>query len=187
MNNSSEQNLGLIQVITGDGKGKTTSALGLVLRAVGAGFKIAIVLFDKGGEGHYSERKALRERFSDSVDLFVTGRDRIDPVTSQFDFSIIDLDREEAERGLSIARNALSGGKYDLVILDEINSTVNLGMLKEAEVLEAISKKQPHTEVVLTGRNAPAAFIEIADLVSEVVNRKHYYTNGVVARKGIDF
>ena len=177
----------MIHIITGDGKGKTTAALGLVLRAVGAGFKVAIIFFDKGGEGHYSERKALRERFSDSVMFQSFGRDRIDPQTGRFDFTIVDEDREQAERALALARDALSSGVYSLVVLDEIISTVGTLMLSEKNVLDVLAQKNPSTEVVLTGRNAPESFMDLADLVSEVKMIKHYYYSGVKAREGIDY
>lgn len=183
---SSPQGRGLIQVYTGDGKGKTTAALGLAVRAVGAGKKVAIVYFDKGGD-HYSERAALSARFNDAIDFFGTGLDRIDPETGRFRFGVTDADREEAESGLAVARALFSEARHDLVVLDEVNTTVSLGMLDEDAVLAAIAGKPEHTELVLTGRNAPASFRGIADLVSEMTLVDHYFYRGVPAREGLDF
>ncbi len=177
---------GLIQVYTGDGKGKTTAALGLAVRAAGAGLKAAIVYFDKGGT-HYSERSALAERFKGVIDFFATGLDRIDPKTGQFRLGVSPHDKAEAEKGLVMACRLLNGKQYDLVVLDEINSAVSLGMLGEEAVLEVLKAKPPETELVLTGRHAPESFIELADLVSEIKDVKHYFDEGVAARRGIDY
>lgn len=177
---------GLIQVYTGDGKGKTTAALGLTIRAVGAGKRVGIVYFDKGGEGHYSERKVLRERFSDVVEYVATGRDRIDPETGRFDFSRTETDLAEARRGIEAARAMFKKG-YDVVVLDELCSTVSLQMLPEEEALRLLEEKPPQTELILTGRNAPASFLACAALVTNMQLKTHYFYAGVSAREGIDF
>lgn len=177
------QGFGLIQVITGNGKGKTTSATGLMVRAVGAAKKVGVVYFDKGGESHYFERDILRNL---GVDLVATGRDRIDPVTGRFDFSIQDVDRAEAVRGLLEVQRMFDAG-YDLIVLDEINSTTDLGMIAVEDVLVLLKKKPANTELVLTGRNVPQAFRDRAHLISEVGLKKHYFYSGVKAREGIDF
>ncbi|OGL63399.1 hypothetical protein A3C09_04355 [Candidatus Uhrbacteria bacterium RIFCSPHIGHO2_02_FULL_47_44] len=177
------QGFGLIQVITGNGKGKTTSATGLMVRAVGASKKVGVVYFDKGGESHYFERDVLRNL---GVDLVATGRDRIDPITGRFDFSIQHVDREEAARGLLEVERMFEAG-YDLIIMDEINSTTDLGMLAAEDVLALLEKKPEKTELVFTGRNAPQAFRDRAHLVSEVGLKKHYFYSGVKAREGLDF
>jgi len=173
---------GLIQIFTGDGKGKTTAALGEALRAVAIGKKVGIIFFDKGGE-HYSERKVL-----DKLGIFylATGRDRIDPNNGRFDFSIQDVDREEAERGLKEVKR-LFEEEFDLVVLDEINSTTSLGMLIEEDVLRLIDSKPEKTELILTGRNAPESFIKKAHLVTEMQLVKHYFYSGVKAREGLDY
>jgi len=176
------QGYGLIQVFTGNGKGKTTAALGEVMRVVGAGKRAGVVFFDKGGT-HYSERPVL-DRLG--VEWVATGRDRIDPVTGRFDFSIIQLDRDEARRGMDAAREMFEKG-LDLVVLDEINSTTSLGMLAQEEVLATLDAKPDSTELVLTGRNAPQAFLDRAHLVSHVGLEKHYFYVGVKAREGIDY
>jgi cob(I)alamin adenosyltransferase len=177
---------GLIQCFTGNGKGKTSASLGTMLRAASKGWRIAIVWFDKGGT-HYSEREILRNRFSDLVDLYPTGLDRIDPVTNQFRFSVLPEDRAEAERGLGIVRNLFSRNEHRLVILDEINSTVALGMLEEAPVLDLLQSKPKEMELIITGRNAAPGIVEMSDLVTEMNNIKHYFEHGVEARDGLDF
>jgi len=176
---------GLIQIYTGDGKGKTTAALGLALRAAGAGKKVGVIFFDKGGE-HYSERKVLAEKFVGIIDFVVTGRDRIDPTTNRFDFSITEKDKTEAARALAEARRMFSNG-YDLIILDEFNTSAGLKLFSEEEALKLLSEKPEFVELVLTGRNALPSVIEKADLVTEMKMVKHYYHQGVKAREGIDF
>lgn len=179
------QGYGLIQLIHGTGKGKTTAALGVAVRCAGAGRRVMIVYFDKGGTTHYSERKAIEG--IKNIIYVATGRDRIDPVTNRFDFSITEEDKHEAERGLLEVRQALTEPGFDLVILDEINSTVDLGMLAEADVLDALATKRPDVEVILTGRNPQQSFIDAAHLVTEMKLERHYFYSGVKAREGLDF
>lgn len=174
---------GLIQVFTGDGKGKTTAALGEVLRCVGAGKKCAVVFFDKGGD-HYSERSVLKKL---GVDWWACGRDRIDEVTGKFDFSINELDKTEAGCALAIALEVLSKGEHDLLVLDEINVALDKKMISLDQALDVIKLKPENTELVLTGRNAPPAIIDLAHLVTETQLKKHYFYSGVPAREGIDF
>lgn len=176
---------GLVQIIYGNGKGKTTAALGAVIRCAGSGRRVCIVYFDKGGTTHYNERAVLDQL--PLITYTATGRDRIDPVTNRFDFSIRDVDKTEAVRGLDVARAALTEPGYDMVILDEINSTVGLGMLDEATVLDALKNKRDDVEVILTGRNPPQSFIDAAHLVTEVRLERHYFYSGVPAREGIDY
>ncbi len=185
---------GLVQLIHGTGKGKTTAALGQAIRCAGSGRRVLIVYFDKGGTTHYSERKIIES--IDRIDYVATGRDRIDPVTGRFDFSIIDVDKTEARRGIEVARLAMIGDihkgghkalPYDLVILDEINSTVDLGMLDAQCMLDAIAQKRDEIEVILTGRNPPQSFIDAAHLVTEVKLERHYFYSGVPAREGLDY
>lgn len=173
---------GLIQLFTGNGKGKTTAALGEALRATAIGKKVGIIFFDKGGD-HYSEREIL-DRLG--IFYFATGRDRIDPKNGRFDFSVNQIDKNEAARGLKEAKR-LFDERYDLVILDEINSTTTLGMLPEEEVLLLIESKPEKTELILTGRNAPESFIKKTHLVTEMCLQKHYFYNGVKAREGLDY
>jgi cob(I)alamin adenosyltransferase len=176
---------GLVQLIYGNGKGKTTASLGQAIRCAGSGRRVLIVFFDKGGTTHYNER-AIIDRIPE-ITYVATGRDRIDPVSGRFDFSIQEIDRSEAQRGLVFARDALRSKKYDLVILDEINSTVSLGMLSESDVLTAIHAKHPDVELILSGRNPPESFFAEAHLITEVKLEKHYFYSGVPAREGLDY
>ncbi|MBU4452887.1 cob(I)yrinic acid a,c-diamide adenosyltransferase [Patescibacteria group bacterium] len=178
------QGYGLVQLIHGDGKGKTTSAIGQAIRCAGSGRRVMIVFFDKGGETHYFERKVLDEILN--IDYEVTGRDRIKELGG-FDFSITQEDRDEARRGLEIAKSALLSGDYHLVVLDEINSTVALKMLDTHRVIDVIKNRKPDVEVILTGRNPVSELLEIADLISEVKMTKHYFYSGVKAREGLDY
>lgn len=177
------QGYGLVQVITGNGKGKTTSSLGLSIRAAGAGKKIGIVYFDKGGDTHYSERKILDQ--IDEIDYMVTGRDRIDE-NGRFDFSITDVDKSEGKRGIEIVRE-LFKENYDLVILDEINSSSDLEIVSLEEVLAIIDEKPEKLELVLTGRNVHQDIVDRAHLVTEMQLKKHYFYSGVKAREGLDY
>ncbi len=177
---------GLIQVYTGNGKGKTTAALGLAVRAIGAGKRVVWIAFDKGGETHYSEREIIRERLA-GIDLHVTGLDRIDPHTGKFRMGVTPEDKEEGMRGLDLARKAFAEMKADLIILDEINSSTSLGILDEQTVLDVIGTKPTDIELVLTGREAPQSFRDLADLVTEMTLVKHYYYKNIGAREGLDY
>ncbi len=178
--------IGRIQCFTGDGKGKTSAALGTMLRALSKGWRVAIVSFDKGGD-HYSERALIRDRFSDLVDLHPTGLDRIDPTSHQFRYGVTPEDRAEAERGLAIVRDLFAANQHQLVILDEIVGAVALGMVDEQAVIHLLRSKPQEMEIIITGRNATPGIIEISDLVTEMKNIKHYLERGVEARDGIDF
>ena len=169
----------MIQVYTGNGKGKTTAALGLILRAVGADKKVALIQFMK--KGTTSETKALR-KFKSQVALFQFGRKNF-----VFKNKVSEADKKEAEKGLKKAREVLEGKKYDLIVLDEINVAVYFGLTKKEDVLELLSKWGKKIEIVLTGRKAPKEFIKIADLVTEMKEIKHPYRRGIIARRGIDY
>ncbi|MFH1047686.1 MAG: cob(I)yrinic acid a,c-diamide adenosyltransferase [Patescibacteria group bacterium] len=177
---------GLIQIYTGDGKGKTTAALGLAVRAVGAGKKVAIIYFDKGGE-HYSERKVLAEKFAGEIDFYATGQDRINPDTGRFRFGVEDKDIAEAAWGFGLAQRLIAAAEHDLIILDELNTAVSLGMLPAEPVEDLLRHKPLQIELVLTGRGAPQSFRDLADLVTEMGLVNHYYYHGVQAREGFDF
>jgi len=168
---------GYLQVYTGNGKGKTTAALGLSLRAAGAGMKIYIAQFLK--QGHYSEIKAL-ERFSDAIVLeqfglgqFVKGK----PGQAEIDAAL---------EGLDNAREKLSSGDYDVVILEEANVAVAVGLFSVKNLMDVIQQRPAHVELVITGRSAAPEIIEKADLVTEMKAVKHYYDQGVQARIGIE-
>ena len=170
---------GLIQLYTGDGKGKTTAALGLALRAVGRGARVAFVQFMKGSPV-YGEIVSLA--LLPGVTHVRTGRTKC-----IFKGDETEEDFAEARRGLKLAAEFMSSGEYDLVVLDEINGAVDFGLLTAAEVTAALDKKAEETEVVLTGRNAPKEFIDRAALVTEMREVKHPYRNGIQARAGVEY
>lgn len=170
---------GYIQVYTGNCKGKTTAALGLALRAAGREMMVCMVQFMKGG-GPYGEHLAA-ERLAPYLTIIQTGRegwvDKDNPHPE---------DVRLAREALVIAKEALTGGRYDIVILDEINGAVSFGLLSVDDVLELMRSKPARVELVLTGRNADEKIIEAADLVTEMREIKHYYKAGVQARTGIE-
>jgi len=168
---------GYVQVYTGNGKGKTTAMLGLALRACGAGLRVYIGQFIKNME--YSEVTAIRNHLP-TVEIEQYGAGCIfNREASKFDIA-------EAEQGLRKAREAILSNRYDIVMLDEINNAVTLGLLDTREVVKLIKDKPLPVELVLTGRGAAQEVIDEADLVSEVAEMKHYYTSGVLAREGIE-
>lgn len=178
------QGYGLIQLFTGNGKGKTTASLGETIRAVGAGKRVGIVFFDKGGDSHYFERKVLDGL--EGVEYVATGRDRIDPITNKFDFSITDTDKTEGTRGLQeVSRMFMEN--YDVIVMDEVNSSADLGIISVKDVLKLLDTKPDTTELIMTGRNAPKEFIDRAHLMTQMKLRKHYFYSGVKAREGLDF
>lgn len=173
---------GYVQVYTGDGKGKTTASLGLVCRAAGYGHRACIVSFLKG-DPNYGELRFIREHMP-MVDYHLAGRmNFVDPNDPD------PADIEIAQEGLATARAAVSSGDYHLVVLDEINVAATLGLVREEDVLAMLddADRPAHVEVVLTGRDAPDAFIERADLVTEMRMVKHFYEAGIPARRGIEF
>jgi cob(I)alamin adenosyltransferase len=167
----------MVHVYTGDGKGKTTAAIGLAIRAIGAGFKVLMVQFIKNGE--YSEIKAL-SKFSDSIIIKQFGLGHfIKGVPSAEDFNAAQIGIEETE---SIVRS----GKYNMVILDEANVAVRLGLFSVDDLLYIIDNKPDNVELIITGRDAEQKLIEKANLVTEMKEIKHYFRKGVVARVGIE-
>ena len=167
---------GYIQVYTGNGKGKTTAALGLSLRAVCAGKKVFFAQFIKGMS--YSELEAVK--YLDGFSLRQFGKDC-------FIFkNPTEEDIRLAREGLKECTEILSSGKYDMVVLDEINIALYYKLFTVGEVIDMLDKKAEGVEVVLTGRYAPIEIIEKADLVTEMKEVKHYYTHGVMARVGIE-
>ena len=167
----------MIQVYTGSGKGKTTAAFGQALRAVGAGLKVFIGQFVKGK--NYSELKALKKIKNIKIEQF--GRGCF--IKREPNKKYIEL----ARIGLERVRKIISIGIYDMVILDEITVALKLGLLKLGDIISLIKNTSKKTELILTGRNAHPEILKIADLVSEIKDRKHYYKKGVKARKGIEY
>jgi cob(I)alamin adenosyltransferase len=175
---SAPLNPGLIHVYTGDGKGKTTAALGLGLRAAGHGYRVFLLQLMKG-DPEYGELLSLPHvpnfDFEQSgLPTFVTMGDPSDE-----DIAI-------AKAGLERARELLEAGEHDVVILDEIICTVDYGVIPLPDVLSLLDLKPPHVELVLTGRRAPQEIIDRADLVTEMKEIKHPFREGLLARKGID-
>jgi len=170
---------GLIQVYTGDGKGKTSAAFGSALRALGRGLKVYVVQFIKGGFD-YGELYIAKQLPSLKLSAFGRGRFITETPPSQKD---VQLAREAFE----LAKKVVDSGEYDIVILDEINVVVNLKMIGVDEVVELIKNKPKHVELILTGRYAPAQIIEAADLVTEMREVKHPFAQGVPPRKGIEY
>jgi cob(I)alamin adenosyltransferase len=170
-------NQGYIHLYTGNGKGKTTAALGLALRALGAGKRIFIGQFVKGMP--YAEEKAL-VRFPE-ITIKKFGRNCfIENEPTQEDIST-------ACEGLSEIAQLVPSGEYDMIVLDEICIALHFKLFKTEEVLNILANRTSHLEIVLTGRYAPDALYEVADLVTEMKEIKHYYKTGVQARKGIEF
>ena len=186
-----KEKLGLVHIITGDGKGKTTSSLGLAMRAAGNSLKVHMIQFLKSGvTGElFSSKKLGFEVEQFGVDV-VRARQKsmqefIDR-TGKFVFQPDELEKEAALQGFEHAKNIIRSGEYDLVILDEINCVLEKGLIPINELIELI-KTHGNTEIVLTGRDAPEELYEYADYVSEVKRIKHPWQKGIKARKGIEY
>lgn len=171
---------GLVQIYTGDGKGKTTASLGLAIRAVGHGLRVYIIQFMKG-RGGYGELEGLK---------------RLQPECQLEHFGApgwvhkgenIEEHTLEVRKAFERAQEIIVSGEWNIVILDEIFNALWFELIPESEVIELLNKKPPHVELVLTGRNASQAFIDRADLVTEMVQRKHPFEQGIMARLGIEY
>ena len=169
---------GYIHVYTGPGKGKTTAALGLGMRAAGAGFKVHMIQFMKGRK--YSELDAI-----ENLPNFTFSQHGRDEFVSKEKPKQIDIDL--AQEGFAHAKDIIKNTKYDMVILDEINVAVDYNLISLDDVLKLIEEKPEKLELVLTGRDAHPELVKIADVVTEMLEIKHPYQEGVTARKGIDF
>jgi cob(I)alamin adenosyltransferase len=168
---------GYVQVYTGNGKGKTTAAIGLAVRAAGAGLRVYFCQFLKGQD--CSEIASL-DKFKDSIEVRQFGNESfIAGIPSESDVQL-------ALNGFEEALKAVMSGTYDLVVLDEINYAIYLNMIKLQTVVQLIKNKPANVEIVLTGRNAAKEILENADLVSEIKEIRHYFKKGVLARKGIE-
>jgi cob(I)alamin adenosyltransferase len=170
---------GMIQVYTGGGKGKTTAALGLACRAIGHGYKVLIIQFIKGnleyGELETAKRLAPHLTIRPMGRGCRIGRDSPDPE-----------DVKLCHEAMLYAQGAIASGEYDIVVLDEINVAVDLGLLKKEDVLKLLDERPPNVELILTGRHAAQEIIDKADLVTEMKEIKHYYQKGVESRTGIE-
>ncbi|MCD6161812.1 MAG: cob(I)yrinic acid a,c-diamide adenosyltransferase [candidate division Zixibacteria bacterium] len=177
-----QKKTGLIIVYTGDGKGKTTAALGICLRAAGYDMKAAIVQFVKGS-WHCGELDGIK-KLSPNVEIFTGGKGFVG-------ISDDNLPHEEhvkaAQDTLKFAEELIASGKYDIIILDELNVAVSLRLIDIGDVLTLLDKKPDNMDIVITGRDAHRDLIERADLVTEMKEIKHPFNKGVIAQKGIDY
>lgn len=169
---------GTVQIYTGEGKGKTTAALGQALRAVGHGWKVIVIQFLKARQG-VGEIAAAKDIPNLHILQFGSGHFVCNKPTQE--------DHTLAQQAWQEAREATLSGVYDMVILDEINVTIHYKMIAVQEVLRLIEDRPPHVELILTGRYAHPGLLEVADLVSEIKAVKHPYTSGVKAREGIEY
>ena len=170
---------GLVEIFTGDGKGKTSAALGIALRALGQGLKILIVYFMKGASP-LSEMEVLSQ--NPDVTILRSGeKNFVNPK------AIVQADKDEAQKALNFTRQAMLSKKYDIIILDEINVASAWGLIDLNEVQELIKSKPEKIELILTGRYADDSLIALADLVTHMTKVKHPYDQGILARKGIDY
>ena len=175
---------GYIQVYTGNGKGKTTASLGLAMRALGRCWKVLIIMFTKGGDdyGELNSFRNLSPEISKNLTIVQAGLDRI-----VYEANKNEKDKAEIKKGWELAKKAIQNDEYNLIILDEANIAIDLGLIDLDEVVEVLKNKHEDMEIVLTGRNANPKIIELAHLVSEIKPIKHYWDTGIAARKGIEY
>lgn len=170
---------GIVQVYTGNGKGKTSAALGAILRAVGHNLRVYVVFFMKGkySYGEFSTLSRLPDVQVASFGLrCFTNRKNIDPEEAK-----------QAKMALAAARDAMLSGNYDFIVLDEVNISVYFKLIELDDVIQLINDRPKNVNLILTGRNADARIIALADLATEMVKLKHHYDKGVKARKGIEY
>ena len=170
---------GLVFVYTGDGKGKTTAAMGQALRAIGHGLKILVIQFMKGKK--YGEVLAA-EKYLPGITIHQSG---LDSFVMRNNPAPVDI--ELAQQGLNMAKQAVTSGEYQMVILDEINVAMDFGLIPVDDVADMIKSKAPAVDLILTGRYAPPEIVELADTVCEVHEIKHHYAKGIKERAGIEF
>lgn len=170
---------GLVIVITGNGKGKTTAAFGQALRAIGQGYKVFVLQFMKGRK--YGEFLAA-EKYLPNVTIKMSG---LDSFVMRDNPAAIDI--ALAQKGLETARKAVTSGKYDMVILDEVNVALDFKLIHIKEVIKLIKNKPADMDLILTGRYAPKELIKLADTVSDVQEIKHHYNAGIKDRAGIEY
>ena len=175
---SSDPRRGLLIINTGDGKGKSSSAFGVMLRAVARGWKVIVIQFIKSDKWQTGERKMAEQLGVD----WITGGDGFTWESDDMDATV-----EAAKEAWDRAKSVIAGGEYDLVILDEATYPVSFKWIPVEDVVDTIKGRPPRTNVIITGRDADEALIEIADTVTEMRKVKHVFDDGVPARKGLDF
>ena len=186
--------LGLVQVYTGNGKGKTTTALGITLRALGHGFSVCVIQFMKGAS--YLGELESAKRFP-NLRIIQFGEDcpwseqiksgKLKCGNCRFCFTLHKEDQERAGKAMNCAKEISSSGKFDIVILDEVNGAIYRNIVDLKSVVELINAKSQYTELILTGRNAHPDIVSRADLVSEINEIKHPMSRGIEGRRGIDY
>jgi len=176
-----KQRPGLVLVNTGDGKGKTTAAIGTAIRHAGYGRRVLFLQFIKG-TWHYGEMEALK--LIPQIELVRSGAGFYKILDDRFPEEV---HRRAAAEGLELARRAVASGEYSLVVLDEILYAINEGLLALADVLDLLDRRRPDVSVILTGRGAPPEIVERADTVTEMREVKHPFRQGILALKGIDY
>ena len=177
-----KEKVGLVVVITGHGKGKTTAAMGIALRAAGHDMKVCIIEFMKGDM--YSGEIDGVKRLSPSVELHITGKGFCGIMGNPYSFQ---EHRANAQEAINLAKEKMLSGNYDILILDEINYAIKLKLVDLSQSMELIENKPPLMHLVLTGRNAPQEIIERAHTVTEMTEIKHAYRQGIKPQKGIDY
>ena len=169
---------GRLIIHTGDGKGKTTAALGTVFRALGHGHKVCVIQFIKG-QGEYGERILAKKL--ENLDWHICGRGFV------FNKEHIEEDKKTAEQGFALAVEMISSDRYDLIVLDELTYLPVYGFIEVEKIVETLRSRPERLSVIITGRNAPAELIDIADTVSEASVVKHGFQRGIKAQKGVEF
>ena len=182
MEKESSSNDGIVIVYTGNGKGKTTASLGVALRAIGHGLRVCMVQFIKG-EWHYGELNSIKKLEPD-FELIVAGKGFIGIIDDDHAF---EEHVRAAKTALDIVEQKISLGTFDIIILDEINYAVHLGVLQLADVMKILQNRPKHLSLILTGNHACEEIITLADLVTEMREIKHPYKKGIKAKMGIDF
>ena len=173
---------GLVIVYTGKGKGKTTAALGIVMRAVGHGYKVCMIQFIKG-EWYYGELTSSK-RLEPEFEMIAAGRGFVGIID---DDHPIEDHQAAATEAIAVAKQKISSGIYDIMILDEVNYAIKLNLISLQDILDIIASRPKKTSLILTGNYVPEAIMAAADLVTEMTEIKHPYQRGIKAMKGIDF
>lgn len=176
-----KKSTGLVLVFTGEGKGKTTAALGTAVRAWGQGMKVLMMQFIKGS-WPTGEQNAIK-KLGSGFELRRVG----DGFINFNDAEEMEKQKKMAREGLKIARLAITSGRYQMVVLDEINYAMSYGLIDKEEVLDIIDTKPPEMHLILTGRSAPEEILEKADMVTRMDNVKHHYSKGIPAQRGIEY